>query len=68
MLEEQGGVCAICGGDENGRTLAVDHDHQTGQIRGLLCSKCNVAIGYLSDSLEILKNAFAYLEKHKPGG
>jgi hypothetical protein len=53
MREAQGGVCALCGQPEIHRikgtllSLAVDHDHVTGQIRGLLCMKCNHALGYL---------------------
>ncbi len=52
LLEAQEGVCAICGQPEialgrNGRTrhLSVDHDHRTGQVRGLLCHECNVELG-----------------------
>lgn len=46
MLAEQHGVCKICGGvDPNGRRLAVDHDHVTGAVRGLLCVRCNLALG-----------------------
>ena len=46
MFEEQGGVCAICDGIEKNRRLAVDHDHDhdTGRVRGLLCTKCNVKL------------------------
>lgn len=48
MLEEQHGVCAICGGaDPSGRRLAVDHDHETGKVRGLLCTSCNTRLGFL---------------------
>ena len=61
MLESQGGVCAICGAMPKGR-LAVDHDHATGQVRGLLCSPCNVALGFLRDDPIRLKAAIAYLE------
>lgn len=54
MLEKQGGVCAICGRKPPfGRikNLAVDHDHKTGKIRGLLCNKCNSFLGYVRDDL-----------------
>lgn len=45
MIEDQGGVCAICGGiNENGHRLAVDHNHETGKVRGLLCRKCNLGL------------------------
>lgn len=55
MLKAQHGVCAICGEPERlirqGKVmpLAVDHDHTTGEVRGLLCAKCNRAIGILTD-------------------
>lgn len=58
MLRGQGGVCAICGQPERlmrqGRTrrLAIDHDHQTGRVRGLLCASCNVVLGHLRDDPE----------------
>lgn len=68
ILELQGGMCAICKGPETrksrlGRTysLGVDHDHDTGIIRGLLCFNCNFALGKLSDSSEVLFRAAYYL-------
>lgn len=61
MLEIQGGVCAICGKKETSRNLAVDHDHKTGLVRGLLCQKCNTGLGLLSDSLTMLEKAIKYL-------
>jgi len=45
MLAEQGGVCAICRHTEGDKPLAVDHSHKTGQVRGLLCTVCNVQVG-----------------------
>jgi hypothetical protein len=69
MLEAQNGVCAICNQPEthkrNGKlkALAVDHDHKTGVIRGLLCSDCNTGIGKLKDSRKILLSASKYLKK-----
>jgi len=70
MLEAQGGGCAICGirgEDQNGRVknLAVDHDHATGAVRGLLCHLCNRALGLLQDSPEQLRRALQYLEKNR---
>lgn len=61
MLESQSGGCAICGGTEK-INLAVDHCHETGKIRGLLCSKCNLLLGRANDDPTILANAIKYLE------
>ncbi len=50
MLEAQGGLCAICGKKEPAdRNMAVDHDHETGQIRSLLCTPCNVRLHALEN-------------------
>lgn len=68
MLEKQNYSCAICGSKESGdkRTsrLAVDHCHEKGHVRGLLCGSCNKALGIFKDSKEILKSAIRYLEKN----
>ena len=66
LLHKQGGVCAVCGSLpilEKGRRrrLAVDHDHSTGEIRGLLCGLCNRGLGQFRDSSEILEKAIRYL-------
>lgn len=45
LFDEQRGRCAICGGTEN-RRLAVDHNHKTGKVRGLLCGACNTKLGW----------------------
>lgn len=64
MLAEQDGLCAICGLKcTSGRQLAVDHDHKTGAVRGLLCGNCNRALGHLQDDLRNARAAVAYLEK-----
>ncbi|HEG2205550.1 TPA: endonuclease VII domain-containing protein [Enterobacter cloacae] len=72
MREFQGNKCAICGGSEKSvsrsgeiRQLSIDHDHETGKVRSLLCSHCNVAIGYLKDNPEIALSAYHYLKAHK---
>lgn len=71
MLEAQGGVCALCGKAQTivrfGRTvrLAVDHDHETGQIRQLLCHHCNAGLGAFQDDPNLLAKAIAYLERHR---
>jgi hypothetical protein len=63
MLKAQNGVCAICGKAEEKKRLAVDHCHNTGKIRGLLCGMCNTAIGKLNDDVQLLRKAIQYLEK-----
>jgi|HigsolmetaAR201D_1030396.scaffolds.fasta_scaffold07156_2 Recombination endonuclease VII. len=66
MVAEQGNACAICRSFEigrKGRTWLVDHDHQTGKVRGLLCHPCNAAIGFARDSTELLGRMIEYLER-----
>lgn len=66
-LLAQGGVCAICQRPcVSGRALAVDHNHQTGAIRGLLCANCNRALGLLQDSTSVVMSALLYLQKWNP--
>ena len=65
MLAEQGGTCAICHAVPGLRRLAVDHDHATGTIRGLLCSECNKALGLLEDDPALLRQAADYLERSR---
>lgn len=65
MLSNQGGVCAICGERPKRRRLAVDHCHQTGRVRGLLCYSCNVGIGALRDSPDVIRSAIAYLRRER---
>jgi hypothetical protein len=64
MYEEQGGVCFICR-RANGRTkrLAVDHDHDTGLVRGLLCGPCNKFVGYVRNSADAFRRGAAYLDR-----
>jgi Recombination endonuclease VII/NUMOD3 motif len=65
LSKQQKGLCAICEKTPQGkRPLGIDHCHATGKARELLCSKCNVLIGYSSDSVDILEKAIAYLKKH----
>lgn len=64
----QGGVCAVCHKpqtDPRKTTLCVDHDHTTGEVRGLLCSNCNVGIGHLQDDEELLQAAINYIRSSK---
>lgn len=60
MVKGQDGKCLICKGDW-GNLLNVDHNHVTGEIRGLLCYRCNKGIGHFGDDIEILKIAITYL-------
>lgn len=63
----QGGVCAICGrAPKAGKHLHVDHDHETGEVRGLLCFSCNVGIGNFGNDVERLQRAIDYLEMRPP--
>lgn len=67
LFEKQNGKCAICGSVETKRKasnfFAVDHCHKTGKVRGLLCDRCNVGIGSLEDSYDIVLSAANYLRK-----
>lgn len=65
LLEQQGGKCAICGGGPNGpgSRLHVDHCHNSKKVRGLLCGKCNTAIGLLGDDPDRAEAAAAYLRR-----
>ncbi len=67
MFATQKGMCAICGTHQSElkKLFAVDHDHETGNVRGLLCQKCNTAIAFLKDDAEIMENAIVYLNKRK---
>lgn len=71
MADAQNNLCAICHLPEKlirfGRVdyLAVDHDHGTGAIRGLLCSLCNQGLGYFKDTPKLLREAANYLERYK---
>lgn len=64
-LEEVNCCCEICGSPEEGRDLSIDHDHETGELRGLLCSKCNLMIGNAKDMPEILISGAEYLNQKK---
>lgn len=69
LVEKQGGKCAICSSDKsnNSRTssrLFVDHCHKSGKVRGLLCSRCNHALGQLDDDIDRLRSAIEYLERN----
>jgi len=65
LHKKQDGQCRICDttAEENGRRLAVDHNHKTGEVRGLLCDQCNVGLGKFKDSPTRLRAALNYLEE-----
>lgn len=72
MVQKQGGLCAICKSPETGTNgrwemsilqLAVDHNHKTGKVRGLLCRRCNQALGKLEDDPALFEAAATYLRK-----
>lgn len=70
MFDSQGGRCAICGREEYARNkdgtlrrLQIDHDHNTGHIRSLLCSGCNHGLGGFGDDIDRIKKGIRYLEE-----
>lgn len=64
LFDEQGGKCAICQSEITEQTCRIDHSHNTGIVRGLLCAACNTGIGLLKDSPDVLMSAVEYLRKH----
>jgi hypothetical protein len=65
MLMNQGGVCKVCKGPPNvlgQKRMAIDHNHKTGEVRGLICMICNVMLGHAKDSIQILTSAIEYLK------
>jgi len=64
MLADQDGGCAVCGDPPGTSALHVDHCHESGRVRGLLCFRCNSAIGNLRDDPDIVASALAYLTRH----
>lgn len=69
ILRFQGGKCAICLSDSSqsklSKNMFVDHCHKTNTVRGLLCKKCNIALGEMKDDIEILERAIIYLKRYK---
>lgn len=66
LVAEQAGTCAICKtACSTGRDLAVDHDHTTGKVRGLLCQACNVTLGQMRDDPQLLRAAADYLDERR---
>lgn len=65
LFSLQSGLCAVCKRHQSAfkRSFAVDHDHATGKIRGLLCFGCNISLGHLQDNLQWLQNAIDYIKR-----
>jgi hypothetical protein len=70
MRKRQKDRCKICGQRETLKSkgqvknLCIDHCHDTGKVRGLLCNRCNTSIGWFNDDPKLLRSAVAYLEEH----
>lgn len=71
MIEAQDNLCGICGQPERTtdkfgkiKSLAVDHNHETGEVRGLLCNTCNICLGLMKDDKYLLESAINYLTKY----
>lgn len=67
LLDEQGGLCAICRGPSGRRALGVDHDHATGAVRRLPCSTCNSGLGDFHDDPGLMIEGIVYLNQHHEG-
>ncbi len=67
ILKKQNNCCYICYKHKNefNKRLAVDHDHKTGEVRGLLCMRCNSSLGGFEDNVDFLKRAIEYLRRSK---
>lgn len=66
LFQQQGSQCAICRSPSPGkRTWHTDHCHATGKVRGVLCQRCNTALGQVRDDVDILRRAADYLEHHR---
>ncbi len=67
LLKSQDNKCAICGisPEQNGKALAVDHNHKTGIVRSLLCGCCNAAVGFLKENSDLAIKVSEYIRKHK---
>lgn len=73
MLKNQGYKCVICGGElflfgdlkNRNKVASIDHDHDTGKVRGLLCNDCNIGLGKFKDNPEYPLKAASYLKEHK---
>jgi hypothetical protein len=64
-LKTHNGLCDICGNSPNGKSLAIDHCHDTKTFRGVLCSHCNIGLGHFKNNPDLLDKAKLYLNSHK---
>ena len=64
LLESQNNQCYICFSPPKNKLFSVDHNHKTGLVRKLLCTKCNTSLGLVNEDIEILKNMIKYIEEH----
>ena len=66
LFNKQKGKCPICGKHQNElkQSLCIDHDHKTNNVRGLLCSKCNLILGNANENVQVLADAINYLNIH----
>lgn len=70
MIDVQGNACAICGSQfendkKNKKDPCIDHNHTTGKLRGMLCRRCNLLLGYAKDSQDVLSKAISYLKQYE---
>lgn len=70
LYQDQAGQCAICGIrfpplSKREKRIVVDHNHLTGEVRGLLCGQCNSAVGMAKESVYIVERLLLYLKKHE---
>ena len=65
LVDASGGKCALCGSTP--KKLVVDHCHETGAVRDLICQKCNLGLGFFDDDPDSLLRAFRYLHEHRHG-
>lgn len=65
IFDDQGGVCLICKRPQGNRRLSIDHNHKTGEVRGLLCNNCNAAIGLVNEDQKILTRIKQYLKQYE---
>jgi len=65
LLSQQENKCGLCFTELNKTTTVLDHDHQTGKIRAVLCRRCNIGLGYFQDDLAKLQAAVDYVKRYR---